>query len=83
MRSQSQKDVSGRLGHLSNREAADVLSEAVEDTCRGVVLAHLSEKNNTRELARRCTVAALANRAGRDIDLRIASTDAPTAPVCL
>ena len=56
---QLKRRVSGRLGHLSNREAAVLLREAVDGECRVVVLAHLSEKNNTRELARRSAAAAL------------------------
>ncbi|NIM62028.1 MAG: MBL fold metallo-hydrolase [Acidobacteria bacterium] len=44
--------VSGKLGHLSNSEAAALIKHTVDDRCRCIVLAHLSEKNNTPELAR-------------------------------
>jgi len=51
--------VQGRLGHLSNHEAAAVLRETVGDACRAVVLAHLSESNNRPALVRRIAGAAL------------------------
>ena len=75
--------VSGRLGHLSNHEAADVLAEAVDESCRCVVLAHLSEKNNTQELARRSAVAALKEWNRSAVEVRVAEATAPTAAVCL
>ncbi len=61
--------VAGRLGHLSNTEAAALLGEVVDDRCRAVVLAHLSEKNNTPALARQVVGAAL-DRAGALSTLR-------------
>lgn len=38
-------------GHLSNAQATEVLSGLVGSSIKHVILAHLSEKNNTRELA--------------------------------
>jgi phosphoribosyl 1,2-cyclic phosphodiesterase len=75
--------VAGRLGHLSNAEAADVVAEAADEACRFVVLAHLSEKNNTRELARRSAAAALRRGGRAALELRVAEADGPSAPVCL
>jgi phosphoribosyl 1,2-cyclic phosphodiesterase len=43
--------VMGRKGHLSNREAAEFLSQVNHGRLKTVVLAHLSENNNTPELA--------------------------------
>lgn len=45
--------VSGRSGHLSNWQAAQLLSKVVSAELQHVVLAHLSDKNNTSELALR------------------------------
>ncbi|MEC7240044.1 MAG: MBL fold metallo-hydrolase [Myxococcota bacterium] len=39
-------------GHLSNRQSARLLSMAITPRLKHVVLAHLSEENNTPELAR-------------------------------
>ena len=43
--------VSGRHGHLSNDEAASLLSELAHEKLKLVVLAHISRKNNRYELA--------------------------------
>ena len=57
-----QERVRGDLGHLSNQQAADVLSEAAPNTLRRLILAHLSERNNTSELALQCSMTALRSR---------------------
>lgn len=44
--------VRGRFGHLSNGEAADLLSRLEHGRLQCVVAAHVSQKNNTMELAR-------------------------------
>jgi len=78
---QLKQRVAGRLGHLSNREAAAVLGETADQACRAVILAHLSEKNNTPELARRAVAGALEARGGREITVRVATADGPTQAV--
>ena len=56
--------VGGRLGHLSNDSAAQILAACMHDGLKHLVAAHLSERNNTPALAR----AALAcGGAGDDI----------------
>ncbi|MBI5461420.1 MAG: MBL fold metallo-hydrolase [Gammaproteobacteria bacterium] len=52
--------VGGRLGHLSNRQAAELLAALDTSTLAHLVAAHLSDKNNRPELAR----AALAGVLG-------------------
>lgn len=46
-------------GHLANAECADAISEFAHDGLRNVFLCHLSEHNNTPELAMREARAAL------------------------
>ena len=41
----------GDKGHLSNYDCAKYLSEFIGDNTKCIVLAHLSEENNTKELA--------------------------------
>jgi phosphoribosyl 1,2-cyclic phosphodiesterase len=65
--------VSGRLGHLENRQAAALL-QALDDRMRHVVLMHLSEKNNTPERAREVAAEALR---GRCVTLTIAAQRTP------
>lgn len=48
--------VGGRFGHLSNTDAAALLAQLDNSRLQHIVAAHLSRKNNTRELA----IAALS-----------------------
>jgi len=43
--------ISGPLGHLSNKDSAKLLQAVLNEKLQTVVAAHLSEKNNTPELA--------------------------------
>jgi phosphoribosyl 1,2-cyclic phosphodiesterase len=47
------------VGHLANADVARYLSNGLPETCRDVVLAHLSEKNNHPEVARMAAERAL------------------------
>jgi phosphoribosyl 1,2-cyclic phosphodiesterase len=51
--------VRGRRGHLSNEQAGELLRELNHPGLRLVVLAHISETNNTPELAMAAALAAL------------------------
>ncbi len=64
--------VSSRVGHLSNEAARDLLCEVQSDRLEHVILAHLSETNNTPEKA--LDAVSLAT-AGTKIKLSVASQD--------
>lgn len=49
----------GRLGHLSNAQAAELLGTLDTSRLRHLVAAHLSEKNNSPEAARAAAAGAL------------------------
>jgi phosphoribosyl 1,2-cyclic phosphodiesterase len=51
--------VSGRLGHLDNTTAAEILSKLDNSNLKHIVAAHLSEKNNKPELAIDALIRAL------------------------
>ncbi len=51
--------VGGRFGHLNNAEAAALLARLDNNRLQHIVAAHLSRKNNTRELAVSALSAAL------------------------
>ncbi len=51
--------VGGPLGHLSNAQAADLLTRIDATRLQHIVAAHLSEKNNRPELARDALATAL------------------------
>ncbi len=75
--------VRGAHGHLSNAQAADLLTAAAARAprLRHVVLAHLSEENNTPDRAREAAEQALW-RAGRsDVRVDVARQDEPLAPI--
>jgi phosphoribosyl 1,2-cyclic phosphodiesterase len=74
--------VRGDHGHLSNRQAAELLSEGLSGRLRQVVLGHLSEQNNTErhaEEAARTVVEAL----GLDVSVRIARPRASSEPLAV
>ena len=63
------------FGHLSNEQAADLLEKLIGSNVKKVILAHLSEHNNTAELAFNAVVEMYARNnlvEGRDIDVRVA-----------
>jgi len=51
--------VAGPWGHLANHAAAELLASVKHDQLNHVLAAHLSERNNTPELARASLSAAL------------------------
>ena len=51
--------VGGQWGHLNNRQSAEFVAELGWEGLQHLVLAHLSEKNNTPQLARQCFVDTL------------------------
>ena len=73
--------VAGRMGHLSNTTTASLLRDVVDDACRAVVLAHLSEKNNRPALARDSAAGALGANGRRRVSMRVAAAKQPTPAV--
>ena len=43
--------IAGRAGHLSNHNAGELLQEVLHPRLQRVILGHLSEENNTPDLA--------------------------------
>lgn len=54
-----QRRIASRVGHLSNRECAQLVRDSVTPRLRQVVLAHVSESNNTPEIAYEHTIGVL------------------------
>jgi len=73
--------IGGRLGHLSNEEAATLLAATAGADCQAVILAHLSERNNTAALARQAVSSALAAAGLYRYAMRVAERGAPTPAV--
>jgi phosphoribosyl 1,2-cyclic phosphodiesterase len=51
--------VGGDWGHLNNAQAASLLQEIDHNSLRHLVVAHISENNNTRELAEQALIGVL------------------------
>jgi phosphoribosyl 1,2-cyclic phosphodiesterase len=62
----------GSHGHLSNGDVARFLASGLSDTCRAVVLAHVSQKNNHPEVAHLCAAEALRRRGRTEVRLDVA-----------
>jgi phosphoribosyl 1,2-cyclic phosphodiesterase len=71
--------IAGPGGHLSNREAAELLGELWHPGLHTVVLAHLSDRCNTPELAKAAVEPALKRRGFRG-KLLVAVQNAPLVP---
>jgi len=56
--------IGGDFGHLANEVAAGILARVAHPGLQRVVAAHLSQQNNTRELATQALAGALAAAAG-------------------
>lgn len=65
----------GDGGHLSNDQAAEVLAQLAGPNLHTLILAHLSENNNTPELARSVAESQLAALGRSDVRILIASQD--------
>ncbi|MCU0619896.1 MAG: MBL fold metallo-hydrolase [Gemmatimonadales bacterium] len=77
-----QERIAGSAGHLSNRIAAQLLAEASHAGLGTVVLAHLSQRCNSEEMARAAVTEALrAVRFGGEVV--VARQDEPTGPFTL
>ena len=72
-------------GHLSNDQAAEIVSKLAHSCVKTIILAHLSEKNNTKELAFNATVEALAACGlveGRDVTVFVADQYKNEVTIC-
>ncbi len=73
-----QQRISGGHGHLSNEQSASLLREVLHDGLKYVLLAHLSAKNNSPEMALRCSLEVLRQNGAAD---RVAVSVAPRSTV--
>jgi phosphoribosyl 1,2-cyclic phosphodiesterase len=70
--------IKGQGGHLSNEQASRLLERVLHDGLEGLVLAHLSETNNTPELALCAARESLERfRLRERVALYVAGPDAP------
>jgi phosphoribosyl 1,2-cyclic phosphodiesterase len=77
-----QARIRGKFGHLSNGEAAKLAGSSIHRGLNNVVLAHLSEKNNSPRTALG-TVGDALRRARFRGRLTAASQDSVVGPICI
>jgi phosphoribosyl 1,2-cyclic phosphodiesterase len=71
----------GDYGHVSNEDAALAMSEVIGDRTRRIYLAHLSQDNNMKDLARMSVAQTLESRGvviGEQVDLYDTDAKTPT-----
>lgn len=75
----------GKYGHLSNESSGSLLTKLMHDNIKYILLGHLSNENNTRELARLAveTEIDMSDNAYRakDFDIHVASRNMPSKEV--
>ncbi len=77
------KRIAGPRGHLSNQDAGEFLSRVAKKSHLQIILAHLSQNNNTRELAEK-TVTDMLSIKGHDDNTAISLFPAyPTQTVSI
>lgn len=80
---QLKRRILSRQGHLSNEDAMTALSELLTEESSSLVLAHLSEECNNRELLADMAEKTLENLGRQDIFLQIAGQESPLETVWL
>ncbi|MCA9492073.1 MAG: MBL fold metallo-hydrolase [Myxococcales bacterium] len=73
--------VKGPHGHLSNAQSAEVLVAGASSRLRHVVLAHLSDDNNTPDAALLAAEEAVQRAGLSDVTLTVARQGTPIAPI--
>lgn len=72
---QVQQRINSSSGHLSNRDMSSLLAHVAHDQLQQVVLIHISDENNTHDLAKRMAEQALGVRT---VPVDVAPKDRPT-----
>ena len=74
------------FGHLSNTQTAELVQKLTRSRVKTIILAHLSEKNNTKELAFNATVEALnvcGLTEGKDVKVFVADQYRNEVRICV
>lgn len=70
--------ISGRHGHLSNEQAAELVQALAHDGLHHVMLGHLSDDCNDPDVARKKIFSALLQAGLRDVNIHCAARREPT-----
>lgn len=73
-----------RSGHLNNEDSASLLKDVIHSDLQHVWLAHLSQENNTADLAMKSHAEVLNNSSlGKDIRVIVNKQNTPCEKVTL
>ncbi len=75
--------IRSRFGHLSNEQSVKVLSEVVSDRLSEVILAHMSETNNSSEMVLKTFTSTLPRHMRERLKITLASQHRPADPIIL
>lgn len=75
--------IASRIGHLSNVDSMEALEELLAPNTRRLVLAHISQDCNDRELVAALTEARLAELHRQDVAFCLARRDTPIETIVL
>ena len=80
------KRILSDFGHLSNRQTAEILGRLIGKNIKNIILAHLSENNNTKELAFSSAVGVYASNGiveGKDVNVYVADQYRNEVTICI
>ena len=72
--------IKGRTGHLSNRNAADIIFNISKNGSPKIVLAHISEENNRPDIAEK-TVRELFKKYDKKLGFLLAASQKEPTPI--
>ena len=72
--------IKGRTGHLSNRNAADIIFNISKNGSPKIVLAHISEENNRPDIAEK-TVRELFEKYDKKLGFLLAASQKEPTPI--
>jgi phosphoribosyl 1,2-cyclic phosphodiesterase len=75
--------IKSRIGHLSNEQSVDVLSRVFSENLQEVVLAHMSETNNSAEIVLNTFNGMLAQNKRERLTITLAFQHRPLDPISL
>ncbi len=75
--------IASKQGHLSNEQSANLLSKVIHENLANVLLSHLSDENNTPELAFNATAKVLTELNRDDVTLSLTYRDRPSDVVTI
>jgi phosphoribosyl 1,2-cyclic phosphodiesterase len=75
--------IKSRVGHLSNEQSVDVLSRVFSENLQEVVLAHMSETNNSAKMVLNTFHGMLAQNKRERLTITLAFQNQPLDPIQL